>query len=166
MPVLMERITKLLPPGVYAESISLQRGNVGSLSSSISATLFTSRPDPALVIDTMNAFKADDVVGDCYMRFAEFTLTDLEQLLTKAGINWDVSGPDIEAYDSTEAFSFEIYSTIYPPVETSSLAASTDKTEYFDVFNLEIASATAGQSEESGSQVSGAPEGVTAVEAY
>ena len=167
MPVIMERITKLLPYGVYVDSVSSQQGNVGSISSEIRISLVASRSDPALLINTFSAFKKDEILGDCYMRSAEFAEGNLEHVLEAAGVTWSATGPDVADYSSADSFNFEIYSTIYTPIDPGDLAARVDKTEYFDVFTLWEAD-DEGQpgADEPGGRIAGAPEGVTAVEAY
>jgi hypothetical protein len=165
MPVVMERITKLLPEGVYLDRVTSEARTVGATTTNIRIILAASKPDPQMLVQTFNRFKDDDILGDCYMRVAEFEEREIGSVLEAAGVNWIAAGPGIGDYTNTEQFVFEIHSVLHPPVETGGLATVLDKTDYFDVFTETKAPARAAGESESGGQVAGAPEGVSVVEA-
>lgn len=166
MPVIMDRITRLLPDGVYLDRVTSDQRTVGSPSSKVRAVLAASRPDTALLVETFNRFKNDPILGDCYMRIAEFQGREIGPVLRAAGITWEASGPGITDFTNSEQFVFEIHSTVTPPVDTGGLYVTLDNTEYFDVFtetSLPAGGSAAGREE--GGDVAGAPSGVSVVEA-
>lgn len=163
IPVIMDRISKLLPAGVYLDSVTTERRAVGALDATLRINLSSSRPDTDLVTKTFDAFKADDIIGDCYMPTAEMKEGPIDQVIEGAGVTWLASGPDVPDYKSVKLYTFTIQSTLHPPVVPTNIATSLDNTEYYKVPAPESEAASAGTAE-GGKRPSGAPEGVSAVE--
>lgn len=163
LPVILDHITRLIPDGVYLESISTQGGAVGATTSGLNINLATSRQDPQLIVRTLNAFKADPMLQDCVMRVASHDESDLGPVLNAAGVNWQASGPDLPDYSANEQFAFQIQAVIYPPVNTENLGVSVDNTDEFNIMSFSTNASLDQDGAES--QVTGAPEGVSVMEA-
>lgn len=163
IPVIMDRITRLLPDGVYLDSVTTERTSVGAIDATLRMTLATSRPDTSLMTATFDTLKADDIVGDCYMPSAEFKEVEIAKVIEAAGVSWTASGPDLPDFTTAKQYTFTIQATLHPPVVPGNIPTSLDNSEYYKVPKPE-SEAESAKPAEGGKRPSGAPEGVSAVE--
>jgi len=130
VPVLLDRISRLLPEGVYLRDVGNRRGSRTTSGTIVRVGLTASKTDPQLLIRTLTAFKKDPIFSDCYMSLAESKESPLGQVLVANGINWTVSGPNINAQPLTEELEFEIQARILSPVSIDGVPVSQDFSSY------------------------------------
>ena len=103
LPVVLDRVAKLIPDGVYLESISSARQSQTSTSSKVTIELNTSQRDPKLMEQTLRAFKSDPLLRECYMSSAEYKQQDITQLAAKHDVSWSAAGTEIDDGDSASS---------------------------------------------------------------
>jgi hypothetical protein len=130
VPVLLDRISRLLPDGVYLRDVGNRRGSRTTSGTIIRIGLTASRQDPQLLISTLNAFKADPIFADCYMSLAESKESPLGAVLTANGITWQASGPELNPQPMTDEIDFEVQARIQSPVTINGVPVAQDFSSY------------------------------------
>jgi Tfp pilus assembly protein PilN len=137
MPVVLDRLARVMPDGVYLRSISNDKAAEQPGGANLVISLSASRRDPALLLETLRAFKGDPVFENCYMRFARFQEESLDQFLQRVGVNWSTTGPGIDDTLLAEQFEFDIHTRISTPIADLGLPVVQDDSVYFAEASLE-----------------------------
>ena len=143
MPVVLDRIAKILPDEVFLTRITNNRTEGKGLPIVLGVQLTASDQDPDLMIRTLNAFKQEPMLADCFLPAAEFTEVSLDELMQRYQIDWSVNGPDVEPQVWAKHYLFEIDVRLNRPLDISEVPVQRDVTGAFD--NPEMVSAPAAQ---------------------
>jgi len=139
MPVLLNRLAKIIPDGVYLSNVSNDRAADKSVTMIIQ--LKSSSDDPELIVQTLKNFKADGIFTECYLPEAIFQEEALDELLIQAGINWSVGGPGISSNVIANQYDFEIRARLPRPFTGLNLPPRVDDLPYFSSLGLESSTA-------------------------
>ncbi|MBN2083443.1 hypothetical protein JW859_14705 [bacterium] len=160
MPVVLDRLAKIMPDGVYIDSV-YNRGSESGLIN-LEVNMKASQDDPRLVLATLRSMKKDEIFNNCYMPSAELKEESLEDLITQIGINWNATGPDINTSIYASQYEFSIHSRLPRPVGGSALPLLWDESGHF-------AALSGGAKRDGGlpsEDASAPPEGVTVEEVH
>jgi Tfp pilus assembly protein PilN len=130
LPVLMERLARIIPSGVYLTALSNEKPVEGAQNSIVQVSLATAERDPQLIRRTLEAFKHDTIFHDSYMRDATFKQESLEGQLDLYGVDWTASGPDVPESVTADRFTFEILANVSKPIDAGSLPISIDNSVF------------------------------------
>lgn len=137
MPVVLDRLARVMPDGVYLRSVSNDKAAQEPGGANLIISLSASRRDPALLLETLRAFKADPVFQNCYMRFVHFQEESLDQFLERIGVSWSTTGPGIDETLLAEQFEFDIHTRIATPIADLGLPVIQDDSVYYAEASLE-----------------------------
>lgn len=127
MPVLMERVSRVLPDGVYLRAVANDRPEEQSNFVVLRFDLTASRNDPRLLEATLAAFKKDEYFNDCYMANAEYHQEGIQDRLPEFGINWNASQKRDDAPQlMADLIEFQIQARVKRPLSTEQLPRSYD----------------------------------------
>jgi len=129
-PVLLDRLAKIIPAGVYLNRISNDKSSPNAKATVVQVELMTTKQDPALMQATLDAFKNDSIFHDCFMANAEIHKESITDNLADYGINWHASGPNISASIDVNKYQFAIMASVPKLVDTSGLPVSSDQSIY------------------------------------
>lgn len=130
IPVLMDRLARVIPDGVYLSSISNEKPSPGSNSTIVQVELVAAQEDPALVQRTLAAFKADPIFNDCFMSNADLRQETFDPNLPAFGVNWGVRGPTLPDNIMAGKYEFRIRANIRKPIDAAYLPIKTDHSMY------------------------------------
>lgn len=130
MPLIMERMSGLLPDGVFLRSVSNDKPAEGSNFVVLRFQLSASKDDPALLQKTLQAFKNDKYLHDCYMSSAEVREQGIQDRLEQFGINWEANE---SAADQPQLLAnlieFEVQARVARPLDTEGMARTMDNSK-------------------------------------
>lgn len=129
MPVVLDRISRVVPDGVYLKSVFNQRAGSGNINMIVQ--LKSSNDDPRQMLNALNSFKQDDIFAKCFMPLAAFKEESLDELLTQVGVTWSVTGPEAPGSIISEQYDFEIHARLPRPLSGLQLPIELDDTPYF-----------------------------------
>jgi hypothetical protein len=130
VPVLMDRLSKIIPAGVYLNSVGNEKASQNSRSTLVSVTLNTTSNDPKLVQATLDAFKQDSMFKDSYMRSAELRKVSLTDQLGTFDVDWTATGPDVPATLDVDKYEFIVMANVPKLVDTAGLPVRADRSIY------------------------------------
>jgi hypothetical protein len=136
MPVVLNRLSAIIPDGVYLARVS-NGSTQNNNSTSMVIQLKASHDDPALLIAALRNFKADSLFSECYLPTAAYGEQDLSAMLDQAGITWAVDGPDVTTNIVSGQYDFEIHARLPRPLPGLSLPTQVDHLPYFSSLGLE-----------------------------
>jgi hypothetical protein len=148
MPVLLDRVSRILPDGVYIDRVTNDNGPGAIGKTVVVFGLRTSRRDPQLVLDTLRAFKHDALFTDCYMPTLNYEEMALQELMQRNQVKWTVAGPDVPENINAQEFSFEIRASVTRKLENLGLPITADDSALFAGFALALPADTAGALEQ------------------
>ncbi len=139
MPLIMERMSGLLPDGVFLRAVSNDKPAEGSNYVVLRFLLSAAKDDPALLTRTLQAFKNDKYLHDCYMSDAEMREEGLQDRLEQFGIKWNASqsqdeGPQLMA----NLIEFEVQARVTRPLDTEGLARTLDNSSKLTEITFKI----------------------------
>jgi hypothetical protein len=108
LPVVLDRVSKILPEGVYLERVATDGSTPETSGIEVLFALRSAQRDPDLVLRTLNAFKQDNLLANCYMPVLDAEEQPLADLLLQSGINWSVTGLEETDTQTLPQFRFEI----------------------------------------------------------
>lgn len=135
MPVVLDRLSKVIPDGVYLASVSNQGRPGGNID--MVMALKSSANSPEQIIDTLRSFKKDSIFANCYLPTASYTEEGLDDLMQRSGISWSVEGPDIDSNVISKQFDFQIHSRLNQPLPGIDLPTQVDDLPYFESLGLD-----------------------------
>ena len=138
MPVILDRLSRIVPDGVYVERVTNDRSAGAAPITKITVSLQASRRDPQLLLDTLSAFKADEMFADCFMPNANMEERTMEDVLKRAKLDWTTSGPDLATNIVAPQYSFEIQANVPRALLTPALPVVSDDTSYFAGFSMQL----------------------------
>jgi hypothetical protein len=163
MPVVLDRLSRIVPDGVYLDSVFNRRSGTGNINMVVQ--LKSSDNDPRQVINTLDRFKQDQIFAECFLPMAAFKEESLDELVKQVGINWSVTGPNTEGSLISEQYDFEIHARLNRPLLNLPLPTAMDDTLYFT--NLMAPPSSSQPSEDSSTDsATQPPEGVTVEEVH
>jgi Tfp pilus assembly protein PilN len=136
MPVVLDRLSRLLPEGVYIDQVTNERAPVGQVATNVSVKLLSARRDPLLLQRTLEALKQDAIMRNCYLRNAENKVVTLQEYLGQFNVNWSSAQPGVESSPSAEQYAFEILVRIDEPMSIAGVPISYDASRYFTEFKV------------------------------
>jgi len=143
MPVLLDRVARILPDGVYVDRVTNDKDNVSPEHTVVVFGLRASRRDPQLVLDALRAFKSDKLFSNCYMPTLNYEELTLQDLMQRSQVSWNVSGPDVPGDITAQQFSFEIRASVPRRLADLGLPKSLDDSALFASFLLPLPADTA-----------------------
>ncbi len=138
MPVVLDRISRLLPEGVYVSSVTNSRAPSSTTAANVIITLLTAKPDPRLMQQTLETFKRDAILSNCYLSRATAAPQALDEYLKQIDISWSATGPDYNDIASADEYEFEISVTITQPLIIGGLPVVYDVSRYFKDFKVNL----------------------------
>jgi hypothetical protein len=132
-PVLMDRVARLLPEGVYLVTAS-SSGKSGA--SALDLTFKTATNDHSLAPRTLEAFNTCSLFSGASLRSEDFDQTSIGDVKKALGIDYDYSSPTITDSDTLPGYSFEIVANISSPVDVEDLPVTMDNSDYMTQFTL------------------------------
>jgi hypothetical protein len=174
LPVVMDRISRLLPAEVYVDKVSNARTRKGSKSSQVSVALKTSRRDPRLMQQTLVAFKGEPLFQDCFLRTATFEQESLDPIKQRMNVDWSASGAEIDEQLLVDMYTFEIAVNLPLSARITGLPVAYDQSRYFEGYDIDLSAvdeeAEGRQNVAKGAKAvksgTSAPEGVKPVEVH
>ena len=130
IPVLLDRISHLLPDGVYLDRVTSDK-STGGATVPILISLRASRRDPNLVINTLKAFKQDPLFAQSYMPGLETAEQPLGELMLQNEINWTATTPDTVAGVIAPEYTFELRALVPRKLDNVPLPVAIDQSVYF-----------------------------------
>jgi Tfp pilus assembly protein PilN len=130
VPVLLDRLAKIIPAGVYLESVGNDKSSPNSRTTIVQVVLQTTSNDPQLMQTTLNAFKADSMFQDCYMRSAELKRVALNEQFGTFDVDWTAMGPGIPNSIDVQKYEFIVMASVPKLVDTTGLPVRVDKSIY------------------------------------
>jgi len=131
MPVILDRIAKLLPDEVFLFRVSNNRTEGKGSPVVLGVQLTASDNDPTLMIETLKAFKGDPMFAECFMPIAEYNEVSLDELQVRYGLDWSVTGPDVPMQVVGKHYDFEIHSLLSRPLPIDGVPVGRDSTQAF-----------------------------------
>jgi hypothetical protein len=138
MPVVLDRLSRLLPDGVFISSVANSRAPASSTKANVIVTLLAAKPDPRLMQQTLEAFKRDAIFSECYLSRATAAPQALDEYLKQINISWSANGPGYNNQASADEFEFDISVTITQPMTIGGLPVVFDVSRYFEKFKLDL----------------------------
>jgi len=135
MPVVLDRLSKIIPDGVYLASVS-NRGTTGE-NVDLVVMLKSSDNSTDQIYQTLVNFKHDSIFANCYLPAVAFDEEPLDDLMARSGINWSVGGPDVDMNVISQQFDFQIHSRLNRPLPGVDLPTVMDDLPYFASLGLE-----------------------------
>jgi hypothetical protein len=129
-PVLLDRLAKIIPAGVYLSRISNEKPGPNSTSTVVQIDLITTKQEPELMQATLNAFKRDSIFGDCFLRSAEMRKESISGQLPSFGVDWQASGPDVPQSIDVGKFEFIVMANVPKMMNTGGLPVVSDQSVY------------------------------------
>ncbi|MDQ3024824.1 MAG: hypothetical protein M3R04_10700 [bacterium] len=129
-PVLLDRLAKIIPAGVYLARISNDKPGPNTKSTVVQVDLVTTREDPALIQATLDAFKRDGIFRDCYLRGAEMHKESISGQLPNFGIDWTASGPDVPQSIDVKKYEFIVMANVPKMMDTGGLPVISDQSVF------------------------------------
>lgn len=136
MPVVLDRISQLLPEGVYIDSVTNNRSASATVNANVMTTLATSRPDPRLIQQALEAFKRDQILSNCYLSRVAFGPQVMDQFLKSINVTWRMSGAIYEEPPKPGQYEFDIRVDLDAPLAISGLPVVSDASKYFAEFKV------------------------------
>lgn len=168
LPLVLQEVANLLPEGVYLERVTNDRAGKDSTQTNVIFALVSGKEDPALVLETFNRFKSNQMLGNCFLRMAEAQEVSLFSLLESTDVNWSVTGPDIDPSRAATHFAFEIYAMVEAPIVKQDLPVLHDDTRFLASFEKRMEAELGNQENENLNanepKIINAPPGVTVKE--
>lgn len=130
VPVLLDRLAKIIPAGVYLNSVSNDKASPNSRSTVLQVTLETTKNDSSLMQSTLDAMKKDSMFQDCYMRSAELQKVALNEQLANFKVDWTVTGPSVPASVEVDKYQFIVMANVPKLVDTAGLPVHADRSIY------------------------------------
>jgi hypothetical protein len=130
VPVLLDRLAKLIPAGVYLNRVSNDKPGANTVSTIVQVDLMTTQDDPRLMQATLDAFKGDSIFHDCFLRNAKMNKESISTQLPQYGINWNASGPDVPQSLDVTKYEFIVMANVPKLADTSGLPISYDQSIY------------------------------------
>jgi hypothetical protein len=130
VPVLLDRLAKIVPAGVYLNSVNNDKSSPNSRSTVVQVTLNTTSNDPKLVQTTLDAFKKDSMFQDSYMRSAELQKVTLNDQLANFNVDWTATGPSVPASVEVDKYQFIVMANVPKLVDTAGLPVRADRSIY------------------------------------
>ena len=130
VPVLLDRLSKIIPAGVYLNSVANDKSSPNSRSTIVQIKLNTTSNDPKLMQATLDRFKEDSMFHDCYMRSAELQKVSLNDQLANFKVDWTASGPQIPPSIDVDKYEFIVMANVPKLVDTTGLPVRADKSIY------------------------------------
>jgi Tfp pilus assembly protein PilN len=130
VPVLLDRLAKVIPAGVYLDSVSNDKSAPNARTTVVKVTLITTKQDPALVQATIDALKGDSIFQDCYLQEAEVQKESISGQLANYGVDWNASGPGVPTSLDVQKYAFVVMANVPKLLDTSSLPVVADKSIY------------------------------------
>lgn len=138
MPVVLDRLSRILPDGVYVNTVTNSRAPSAQTTANVSVTLLAAKPDPRLIQRTLEAFKRDPIFSNCYLSRAAAAPQALDEYLRQIDVSWNTTGPDYSAAASADEYEFDINVTISQPMTIGGLPVVYDVSRYFKEFKVDI----------------------------
>jgi hypothetical protein len=132
-PVVLERISRIVPPGVYLVEATSASGKGGS---DMRLQFRASRNDPALLSATLEAFKVNPMFRDTFMRTADYEQEPLGELADAFNIPYGYSNPDSDELFVMDEFAFEIHTKVNSPVAPDDLVLVVDRSDLMTEFEV------------------------------
>jgi len=161
MPVVLDRLSKIIPDGVYLDSVYNRGSETGKIS--LEVLMKASQDDPRLVLAALRSMKGDDIFTNCYMPTAELKEESLDDLVTQIGVTWDASGPNVESSIYANQYEFSIHSLLPRPIGEPALPLIWDESGHFATLS---GGAKRDADLPSAEGVAAPPEGVTVEEVH
>ena len=136
MPVVLDRISQLLPEGVYISSVTNNRSAAATVNANVMATLATAKPDPRLIQQALESFKRDQILKDCYLSRVAFGPQVMDQFLKNINVTWRMSGAVYEEPERLGQYEFDIRVNLEAPLTISGLPVIYDASKYFSEFKV------------------------------
>ena len=133
MPVLLDRLSKVIPNGVFLERITNQGTRRRGADTVVSIQLRSSKPDISQLHQTIMGFKKDPLFNDSYLRTGDIEESVLDDVLAQAGVTWTASGPGISTRVPNENYVFEIVTKIPRDFEVQGLPVLFDQSAFYQV---------------------------------
>jgi Tfp pilus assembly protein PilN len=130
VPVLLDRLAKIIPAGVYLNSVSNDKSSPNARTTVVQVSLLTTKDDSALMQATMDAFKKDSIFHDSYMRSAEMRKVTLIDQMASFKIDWSASGPDVPNTIDVTKYEFIVMANVPKLVDAVGLPVSHDRSIY------------------------------------
>jgi Tfp pilus assembly protein PilN len=127
VPVLLDRIAKIIPAGVYLSSISNGKSSPNSQTTLVQVTMLTTSNDSALIQSTLDAFKKDAIFEDSFMRGAEVRKESLNSRLAEYDVKWSATGPGIPQSLDVNKYEFTVLANVPKLVDTVGLPVVSDR---------------------------------------
>jgi hypothetical protein len=129
-PVLLDRLSKIIPAGVYLSRVSNEKASANAKTSVIQVEMVTTKDDPGLMQQTLDAFKKDSMFHDCYMRAAEVRKESIGDQLPGYGVDWTATGPKLQDVLNVDKYQFVVLANVPKLVDTSNLPVTSDHSIY------------------------------------
>jgi len=130
VPVLLDRLSKIIPAGVYLNSVGNDKSAPNSRNTVVQVTLNTTSNDPKLMQSTLDAFKKDSMFHDCFMKSAELQKVALNEQLGSFKVDWTATGPGVPPSIDVDKYEFIVLANVPKLVDTTGLPVTADKSIY------------------------------------
>jgi hypothetical protein len=134
-PVILDRVSRLLPDGVYLTKAS-SGGGAGRGDKEIILEFNTATSQAELMNRTLEAFKTSPMFRDVYLRTGNFRPQPLDEVGNEFNIPWRYSSPNPDDAFVTQSYNFEIRAQVNSPLEVDDLVTVLDKSELMLPFEL------------------------------
>jgi hypothetical protein len=133
MPVLLDRLSRLVPEGVFLERITNQGTRRRGMETVISVQLRSSKPDIEQLRQTIVSFKKDPLFTESHLRTGDIEESALDDLMQRIGVNWAFSGPGVVDRQPNRNYAFEIVTRIPRDFEVEGLPVLFDQSPLYEV---------------------------------
>jgi len=134
LPVIMDRLARVIPDGVYLDKVEHRRPKAGSRESEIVVGLKATRRDPRMLQQTLAAFKQEPLLANCYMRSAEYQAEALDEFMQRINVLWKASGTGIDQGTTADQFGFEIHIMLERPLPVRGVPVAYDVSQFFSPY--------------------------------